>query len=157
LKRREHVATFATRLKELRGKSGLSQPQLAQEIGVTKQTISLWERGPRRPDFPTMESLADYFNVQLSYLIGESDDSSSPSEPDYAGAAKEFTEEDDRELEHMTSLLAQLSYDSRRIVAATLAEAYRLDREKGNLQPADAHEISVRTKWLDDDNEKSDA
>ena len=105
------MATFATRLKELRGKSGLSQPQLAQEIGVTKQTISLWERGPRRPDFPTMESLADYFNVQLSYLIGESDDSSSPSEPDYAGAAKEFTEEDDRELEHMTSLLAQLSYD----------------------------------------------
>ena len=69
------------------------------------------------------------------------------------GAAREFTEEDDRELEHMTSLLAQLSYDSRRIVAATLAEAYRLDWEKGNLQPADAHEISVRTKWLDAVNE----
>lgn len=74
MKRREYVATFATRLKELRGKSGLSQPQLAQEIGVTKQTISLWERGPRRPDFQTMENLADFFNVKLGYLIGEIDD-----------------------------------------------------------------------------------
>ena len=142
------MATFATRLKELRGKSGLSQPQLAKEIGVTKQTISLWERGPRRPDFQTMESLADYFNVQLSYLIGESDDSSSPSEPDDREAARVFTEEDDREIEHLASLMAQLSYDTLRIVSATITEAYRLDRQKGNLR-SDEREISVRTKWLD--------
>ena len=76
------MATFATRLKELRGKSGLSQPQLAQEIGVTKQTISLWERGPRRPDFQTMENLADFFNVKLGYLLGEIDDDSPAVEMD---------------------------------------------------------------------------
>lgn len=101
------MATFATRLKELRGKSGLSQPQLAQEIGVTKQTISLWERGPRRPDFQTMENLADYFNVKLGYLLGEIDDDTPAVELDDESAARVITEEDDREIEHLTSMMAQ--------------------------------------------------
>ncbi len=148
------MATFATRLKELRGKSGLSQPQLAQEIGVTKQTISLWERGPRRPDFQTMENLSDFFNVKLGYLLGEIDDDTPAVEMDDESAARVFTEEDDREIEHLTSMMAQLSYDTLRIVSATIAEAYRLDREKGNLR-SEEREISVRTKWLDEDKEKS--
>ena len=68
------MATFAKRVKEQRIKKGLSQPQLAEDIGLTKQTISLWERGVRRPDFETMNKLAQYFGVNMAYLVGQSDD-----------------------------------------------------------------------------------
>ena len=74
---------------------------------------------------------------------------------DDESTARVFAEEDDREIEHLTSMMAQLSYDTLRIVSATIAEAYRLDREKGNLRP-DEREISVRTKWLDEDKKKSE-
>ena len=68
------MATFAKRVKEQRIKKGLSQPQLAEDIGLTKQTISSWERGVRRPDFETMNKLAQYFGVNMAYLVGQSDD-----------------------------------------------------------------------------------
>ena len=126
------MATFANRVKEQRVKKGLSQPQLAEEIGLTKQTISLWERGVRRPDFETMNILAQYFGVNLAYLIGQSDDPT----------VHELTDEDASdwadsegavEIEGLASQLSRLSEDSRRIVAATIREAYRVDREAGKL------------------------
>jgi transcriptional regulator with XRE-family HTH domain len=75
------MSTFATRVKEERIKKGLSQPQMAEDIGLTKQTISLWERGVRRPDFETMNKVADYFGVNVAYMIGQSDDPSLKKNP----------------------------------------------------------------------------
>ena len=39
------MATFDTRLKRLRQEKGILQDTLAEEIGVTKGTVSVWERG----------------------------------------------------------------------------------------------------------------
>lgn len=64
---------FKTRLRELRKASSLTQDQLAQYIGVTKQAISQYERGMRQPEYETLEMLGDFFNVDLDYLIGRSD------------------------------------------------------------------------------------
>lgn len=41
---------FGRNLQILRSKSGLSQQELADEIHVTRQTVSLWERGQGKPD-----------------------------------------------------------------------------------------------------------
>lgn len=67
------MSTFSERLKILRLKKELSQQGLADELGVSKSSISMYERGQREPDFETLEAIADYFNVDMNYLIGYSD------------------------------------------------------------------------------------
>ena len=71
------MATFGERLKFLRDQKGVTQEDLAELLGVNKQTISGYERGVRRPAGETSlevyEKLADYFNVDLMYLLGQSD------------------------------------------------------------------------------------
>jgi len=65
---------FPERLKLLRQNYGLSQQKLADEIGtISKSSINMYERGDREPSMETMESLADFFNVDLAYLFGRSD------------------------------------------------------------------------------------
>lgn len=58
------------RLKELREEKGLSQMQLAKEIGVKQQTISNYEAGEREPDIRTIKKLCKFFNVTAGYLLG---------------------------------------------------------------------------------------
>jgi transcriptional regulator with XRE-family HTH domain len=65
---------FAQRIRELRKKKGMTQTELAKSLGKTLGTISTWETGKRKPEFETMDALCDYFDVNLGYLIGSSDD-----------------------------------------------------------------------------------
>lgn len=67
------MSSFATRLLELRSARGLSQKDLAEEIGMAKSSISMYERGERLPSYEVQEAIADYFNVDIDYLIGRSD------------------------------------------------------------------------------------
>ena len=48
-------STFDIRLKELRKGKGITQEQLAKDLGVNNTTISIWERGVRKPDINTIE------------------------------------------------------------------------------------------------------
>lgn len=64
---------FADRLKSLRAVHGLTQQQLADVIGMSKSTINMYERGEREPGLETQERIADFFNVDLDYLLGRSD------------------------------------------------------------------------------------
>jgi transcriptional regulator with XRE-family HTH domain len=64
---------FNERLKELRKKSGLSQSELAQKIGISKSSINMYERGEREPGLEVLEAIADFFNVDMNYLLGTSD------------------------------------------------------------------------------------
>lgn len=71
------MATFGERLRYLRKQKGATQEDLAELLGVNKQTISGYERGIRRPAGETAleayETLADYFNVDMMYLLGQAD------------------------------------------------------------------------------------
>ena len=57
------------RLRELRKEKGLSQTQLANELGMIKQTYSNYENEKREPNIATLIKLADYFDVSVDYLI----------------------------------------------------------------------------------------
>jgi XRE family transcriptional regulator len=61
------------KLKELRKKEGLTQEELAKEIGVSKITILRWENGERQIKPDKIQQLADYFMVSKAYLLGYSD------------------------------------------------------------------------------------
>lgn len=67
------MGMFAERFKTLRLKHDLSQQELADELNISKSSVSMYEREQREPDFETLETIADFFNVNMDYLIGNSD------------------------------------------------------------------------------------
>lgn len=66
------MSKFHTRLKKLRIDSGYTQEQLAKKLGITKSRLGMYEIGQRNPDFETLELIADFFNVDMNYLLGKS-------------------------------------------------------------------------------------
>lgn len=60
---------FKDRLRTLRKSRNLTQNKLAEDLKISKSTISMYENGNREPDFETLEVIADYFNVSLGSLI----------------------------------------------------------------------------------------
>lgn len=54
---------FNDNLKEARLRSGLSQKEVAENIGVAKSTYSLYESGNREPNVNTIKKIADCLNV----------------------------------------------------------------------------------------------
>lgn len=64
---------FSDRFKQLRTERRLSQQNLADQLGFSKSSVNMYERGEREPGLESMETIADYFNVDLDYLMGRSD------------------------------------------------------------------------------------
>jgi len=62
--------TFSERLNELRSSKKITQENLAKELGIAVSTISMYERGERIPSLEVLEKIADFFNVDLDYLLG---------------------------------------------------------------------------------------
>lgn len=61
---------FKDMLKYFRMRENLSQSELAEKLGVSASTISMYEVGKREPDFETEEKIADFFNTDLNTLRG---------------------------------------------------------------------------------------
>ena len=59
---------IGNKIMELRKKNGLSQEELAEKIGVARQTISKWELGETSPDLSQAKELSKVFNVSLDEL-----------------------------------------------------------------------------------------
>lgn len=64
---------FNEKLIELRKSQGLSQDELGQKIGVSRQTISKWELAQSYPDFQRLVLLSDYFGMSLDSLVRDID------------------------------------------------------------------------------------
>lgn len=64
---------FNERLKELRLSRELTQEEFAKRIGISRSAVGMYEKGKREPDFETLELFADFFNVDMNYLLGKSD------------------------------------------------------------------------------------
>ena len=60
---------IANRLVELRKKSGLSQEELADKLGLSRQAVSKWERAESSPDTDNLICLAKLYNVSLDDLL----------------------------------------------------------------------------------------
>ncbi len=57
-------------LRALRCSQGLTQPQLADTLGVSRQAISAWESGKSKPSMSRLWQIADLFGVSLDELVG---------------------------------------------------------------------------------------
>lgn len=63
---------FSEKLKEIRKNEGLSQEQLAEKIGVSRQAITKWETGKGLPDIENMVIIAEIFKTTLDELLKDS-------------------------------------------------------------------------------------
>lgn len=64
------MGQFQNILKSLRTAAGITQNDLAAQLKISRSTIGMYESGAREPDFETLELIADYFNVDIDYLLG---------------------------------------------------------------------------------------
>lgn len=56
-------------LKLLRKQYGYTQEQIAEKLGVSRQTIAKWERGECLPDIENVIALADIYEVTIDSLV----------------------------------------------------------------------------------------
>lgn len=60
-------------LKELRKANGLTQQQVADNLGISRVNYTRYETGASNPDYETLLMLANYFDVSLDFLFGRKD------------------------------------------------------------------------------------
>ena len=64
------METLGEKIKALRLEKGLTQPQLAQLVGVSNGMISIWENNIKQPKANYLKKLALTFGVSSDYLLG---------------------------------------------------------------------------------------
>lgn len=89
--------TLREKLIVLRDRAGLSQMELADRLGVSRQAVSRWESGDTTPTMDKLKSLARIYGVSLDWLCSDTADGEPPEaakpeadrNPDEAPAGKE--------------------------------------------------------------------
>ena len=61
---------FGTKLMDLRKGKGLSQEELGNQIGVSRQTVSKWELNLSTPEMDKLIGLGDLFQISIDELLG---------------------------------------------------------------------------------------
>lgn len=67
------IPIFADRLKHIRTQTGLTQQQLAAEIGISVAALSYYETGKRVPDIIFLKKISEYFLIPVEYFLGITD------------------------------------------------------------------------------------
>jgi len=65
----DDVMILADKIMELRKKNGWSQEELAEKIGVSRQSVSKWESAQAVPDLNKILVLSEVFGVTTDYLL----------------------------------------------------------------------------------------
>lgn len=89
---------FKDVLYNLRSKKGMSQAALAKALDMSPGLIGMYESGKRMPSVEAQETLADYFNVSLDYLMGRDTKSQYYLDPETAQVAQEVFDNPDLRL-----------------------------------------------------------
>ena len=64
--------TFPENLQFIRSRAGLTQEQLAEQLNVSRQTVSKWESGSSFPEMDTLIRICDLYNTDLDTLLRNS-------------------------------------------------------------------------------------
>ena len=68
-----YLESLGYRIKYLRERNNISQIEFAKKIGVSNTVLSRYESGDRKPDYDTLQLIADFFDVSTDYLLGRTD------------------------------------------------------------------------------------
>lgn len=65
--------SFSENLMRLRKQKGLSQEEFANEVGVSRQTVSKWELGVSTPEMEKLIQMSNFFGVSVDDLLNSGD------------------------------------------------------------------------------------
>ncbi len=63
------METFGQKIKKLRVRAGLTQTQLAKELGISTSAVSMYEQDNREPNREMLLALSSFFGVDTDYLL----------------------------------------------------------------------------------------
>ena len=120
---------IADRLIQLRKKHGLSQEELADKLGLSRQAVSKWERAEASPDTDNLICLAKLYGVSLDELLSTDDDVET--------IVKEQVKKDDEVKVSGDSVVLQDSDGSKVIINDSGVKAYDSKGNKVERKPKD--------------------
>ena len=134
---------FAQRLKQLRAEKGITQIQLAEMLKVSKGTVAMWETDQRKPSWETLFQLSDIFDRRIDYILGHTDDVSSPkpTEEDIEQLGRWAAEESFYE-----DIMKYLRLDEygKAAVEAIISSEFTRCHEQNTLFSADDYKLSIQ-------------
>lgn len=68
------MRSWGERISLLREAKGMTQEELAAKLGISRSSMSHYEKNRRKPDYVIMSALADIFQVSIDYLLGRVSD-----------------------------------------------------------------------------------
>lgn len=102
------MKTMGEKIKELRIKKRLTQQELADKIGVSYTTISLYESGSRKPSFKALNKLAKVFEVNEAYFFEEENNSTDNLNQKIKIASRNMESLSEENFELVNSLIKQM-------------------------------------------------
>lgn len=127
---------FAEKMIELRRQQNLSQQDLADRLGVSRQAISRWETGATQPLADSVKSLAQVFQVSTDYLLNdELDDPTPPRSPQPAATPQEEPRPARKHRKWLLALAA-LAAAALLVLVTAVGTAYYLQWKEAQPVPA---------------------
>lgn len=121
------MGNFSKVLKKLRTNRGYTQAELAKSLKISRSSVGMYESGEREPDFETLENIADFFNVDMNYLLGNDSKSTYYLDPEVATIAQEVYERP--EMKMLFDASRKISADDMKFVIGMID---RLKKEESN-------------------------
>ena len=92
---------LSEKIMDLRKKSGWSQEELADRLGISRQSVSKWETGESVPDIDKIIRMSELWNVSTDYLLKEDAVPEEDAAPDYTedqsnATYQEYSQDSDR-------------------------------------------------------------
>lgn len=99
------MATFTQVLRRLREYKGLTQEELAKQLNITRTRLASYEQGTRQPDLELLEIIADYFNVNMDFLLGRESSASTSDWTHILKLDEDWSEDELKEIESFKEFL----------------------------------------------------
>ena len=93
---------LADKIIELRKKSGMTQDELAEKLGVSRQSVSKWESAQSTPDLNRILKLSEIFSVSTDILLKDELDLNQPVYTETAAPIVSSVDDTEPNLRHVT-------------------------------------------------------
>ena len=82
---------LGSKIKQLRKSRGITQSELAENLGISSSAVGMYEQGRRDPDDNTLLKLCSYFGITSDYLLGNTETKITSGSREVSDVFDEFT------------------------------------------------------------------
>lgn len=130
--------SFSEKLTALRRQMGMSQEQLADRLGVTRQSVSKWEGGAAQPELSKLVALSELFHVSVDYLVKDY-----LEEPEQTAESGTSTARLEEQVEELSRFFRVWSWDSRTKIRGLPLVSIRFSGNRMRLRDAARGVIAI--------------